>query len=222
MESVNLDDGYEEVSGRDGYRIYRKILRDDNGKIIKGIWAAQDWDGKDEPFEITYDQARGFEPINPQLGNLQKKVSKALGFGRYRDIEESMGSERIVASSFDKLTGDDYDLDIDESLEMLESARRSKKAISEFYRYSYDNQKISDILDKIEQTNDQRKIDRAYNFIHHACDNIDDCMGTGFYDLSDASWGYGTDYIIEELTDILNESIKQQRRKKSRRNEVMI
>lgn len=103
MESVNLDDGYEEVSSRDGYRIYRKTLRDDNGKIIKGIWAAQDWDGKDEPFEITYDQARGFEPINPRLGNLQKKVSKALGFGRYRDIEESMDSERIVARSFDEL-----------------------------------------------------------------------------------------------------------------------
>ena len=103
MESVNLNDGYEEVSSQNGYRIYRKTLRDDNGKIIKGIWAAQDWDGKDEPFEITYDQARGFEPINPKLGNLQKKVSKALGFGRYKDIEESVGSERIVAGSFDEL-----------------------------------------------------------------------------------------------------------------------
>jgi len=94
-----------------------------------------------------------------------------------------------------------------ETFEMLESVRRSKKSISESY-YSYDNLRISEILDKIEQTNNQRKIDRAYDFIGHACDNIDACMETGFYDLSDASWGYETDYIIEELTNILNESIK--------------
>lgn len=94
-----------------------------------------------------------------------------------------------------------------ETFEMLESVKRSKKAISESY-YSYDNLRISEILDKIEQTNDQRKIDRAYDFIGHACDNIDACMETGFYDLSDASWGYETGYIIEELTNILNESIR--------------
>lgn len=109
-----------------------------------------------------------------------------------------------------------------ETFEMLESVRRSKKAISEFYRYSYDNQRISNILDKIEQTNDQKKIDKAYDFINRACDNIDDCMETGFYDLSDASWGYGTDYIIEELTDILNESYKRKNGKVLRESDDKI
>ncbi len=86
--------------------------------------------------------------------------------------------------------------------------------LKEFYRYSYDNQRISDLLDRIESTDNQRKIERAYDFIHHACDNIDDCLQSGWYDLSDASWAYGTDYVIEELTDILNESVRQQKRKK--------
>jgi hypothetical protein len=93
MESVNLDDGYKYVSNKFGYYIYKKRIHDDSGKLVKVLWAAQKWDGKNsrlvgEPFEITYEQARGFEPIEPsdtQLGDLQNKVSKALGFGRYRD-----------------------------------------------------------------------------------------------------------------------------------------
>lgn len=103
-------------------------------------------------------------------------------------IRERRKNGKVLRESDDKITA------------------RSLKAISEFY--SYDNRRIMDILDKIEQTNDQRKIDKAYDFINRSCDNIDDCMETGFYDLSDASWGYETDYIIEELTNILNESIK--------------
>jgi len=86
--------------------------------------------------------------------------------------------------------------------------------------YSYDNQRIMDILDKIEFTNDDRKINKAYDFVNHACSNIDDCIESGFYDLSEADWAYGTDYIIEELTDILNESTSRSvytKRSKGRR-----
>ena len=91
--------------------------------------------------------------------------------------------------------------------------------LKEFYRYSYDNQRISGLLDRIESTDNQRKIERAYDFIHRACDNIDDCLQSGWYDLSDASWAYGTDYVIEELTDILNESVCKKRARRLTEND---
>lgn len=86
-ESIDLEaDGYEQVSGRPGYNLYRKVIRDNNGKIVKGVWAAQKYDGKTgrtvgEPFEITYDQARGFEPIGDDEC-LGARVGKALGLRR--------------------------------------------------------------------------------------------------------------------------------------------
>ena len=86
-ESIDLEaGGYEQVSGSPGYNLYRKVIRDDNGKVVKGVWAAQKYDGKTgrtvgEPFEITYDQARGFEPIGDDE-SLGAKVGKALGLRR--------------------------------------------------------------------------------------------------------------------------------------------
>lgn len=66
---------YKEVSpeNRGGtiYRLFRKV---ENGK---GKWAAiEQCNGKDcgEPFEITYEQARGFEPMNSN-----EKIGMVLG-----------------------------------------------------------------------------------------------------------------------------------------------
>ena len=73
--------------GRKYYNIYRGI------KNNKGVWVAVEVDGKTmkeigEPFEITYDQGRGFEPIDPDNNKLQKTVGRALGLRR-ESINES-------------------------------------------------------------------------------------------------------------------------------------
>lgn len=70
-ESVDLSD-YKFKFYKDGYKIYFKFDKETN----KGLWAAQK-EGE-EPFEITYDQARGFEPINPTERKVQHMVKKAL------------------------------------------------------------------------------------------------------------------------------------------------
>lgn len=71
-ESIDLSK-YEPMSSRvGGYEIYRYVEKDQDGKIVKGHWAAKSDAG--EPFEITYEQARGFEPITPV-----QKLSKDLG-----------------------------------------------------------------------------------------------------------------------------------------------
>lgn len=63
-------DGYKFAFYRDGYRVLSKT--EDN----RGKWLAQKDD--EEPFEITYEQARGFEPIDPRNRALQMKLGKAL------------------------------------------------------------------------------------------------------------------------------------------------
>ena len=50
--------GYSRV---DGFDIYRKVVKDENGVPVKGLWAAAK-DGV-EPFGITYAQAGGWVPI---------------------------------------------------------------------------------------------------------------------------------------------------------------
>lgn len=81
-ESIDISD-YEELHYplRDGdkyYQLYRKI---ENGK---GVWAAAELDkyGSDvigEPFKITYEQARGFEPIeDSSIRELSRDLGKKL------------------------------------------------------------------------------------------------------------------------------------------------
>ena len=67
---------YDYVSNVDGYSVYRKVVDQPNGSK-KGVWVAQDQDEKNPPFSITYDQARGFDPINDTSG--VKKLGKQLG-----------------------------------------------------------------------------------------------------------------------------------------------
>ena len=71
---INLSD-YNYVGNQDGYAIYRKIEKQSDGSR-KGVWVAQDQDEKNPPFQITYDQARGFEQIDDSPA---KKLGKELG-----------------------------------------------------------------------------------------------------------------------------------------------
>lgn len=78
---------YQEVSSENrGGTIYRLFRKFENGK---GKWAAiEQCNGKDcgEPFEITYEQARGFEPMNSN-----EKAGMALGkklLPKRADLEE--------------------------------------------------------------------------------------------------------------------------------------
>lgn len=73
-ESIDLSD-YKFKFCQNGYKIYSKM---ENGK---GVWAAVPvipTDDDNEPFEISYDQARGFEPINPIDAKVQHTLKKAL------------------------------------------------------------------------------------------------------------------------------------------------
>lgn len=79
---------------------------------------------------------------------------------------------------------------------------KSYKRLKEDWRE--DNNKISDLVWEIESTGDSQKIEQCYDFIHHACDNIDDVFDGNSYYLEDATWGYGINYILDELTNILN------------------
>lgn len=71
-ESIDLNDYKFKFSTKDGYKVYSKFDK----SLNKGLWVAQK-DGE-EPFEISYEQARGFEPINPTNRALQHKVRQAL------------------------------------------------------------------------------------------------------------------------------------------------
>ena len=73
-KAINMDE-YELMPSRvDGFEIYRKILRDENGNRVKGIWAATK-DGV-EPFHISYEQALGREPIDDSS---IKRLARQLG-----------------------------------------------------------------------------------------------------------------------------------------------
>lgn len=92
-ESINLND-YKYKFNKFGYDIYSKM---ENGKAV--YVAVKDGE---EPFEITYDQVRGFEPINPMDRKLQHGVKKALkmesvytdaGFNSRKDYLKSLADD---------------------------------------------------------------------------------------------------------------------------------
>ena len=100
-ESLDLS-GYEELTYplRDGGKNYQLFRKLENGK---GKWAAAPMEmgdvKYDDAFEITYDQARGFEPIN-NIGKLSRDLGKMLlpqresmneaSYGGAYDIEDDM------------------------------------------------------------------------------------------------------------------------------------
>lgn len=78
VESEEMEnDGWEELnhSPDSNYTLYRKVLREGNGKVIKGIWKVKHIrTGKIK--DITYDQALGYEPIEDTP---IKRLSRELG-----------------------------------------------------------------------------------------------------------------------------------------------
>jgi len=83
--------GYKYKTNRDGYDLYSKVV---NGK---GKWIAVK-DGQD-PIEISYDQARGFEPIDDLDRKIQKKVKNALTKESYSEVTyKELDSKRVPDS----------------------------------------------------------------------------------------------------------------------------
>lgn len=121
-EAIDLNDGYEQVHSPDSdYYVYRKTLRDDNGNLVKGVWAAQAIDKKTfkptgEPFEITYDQARGFEPIVGR--NWGKIVGKALKMGDMR--RESCGTKSNKRNGKKSVTERFHRVDMQDKIRNME------------------------------------------------------------------------------------------------------
>lgn len=106
-KDIVLDD-YKYIDFRDGYEIYRK----------GNSWAAQDSDHRCDPFAITYEQARGIEPIDGCDSNAQK-VQKGLD-------KKLMSSKQICAS-----------IDKNEVFKLLDESGG----------YTDYNQKIEDVID---------------------------------------------------------------------------
>ena len=71
---------WQYVTNRNGYSIYRKIV---NGK---GKWKAKK-DGTDKMFDITYNQALGYEGID-NAEKLGIELGKLLGMENWRQRDE--------------------------------------------------------------------------------------------------------------------------------------
>ena len=138
-ESIDLTD-YERVHSHDSnYAIYRKTLRDGNGKITKGIWAAQRIDGKTdkpigEPFEITYDQARGFEPI--EGANFGKIVGKALGMPIRRENKQKCDEDFATG----RLKDAGYTGTVFYDNRAMNNARKNLNEVQRLLKIASDNQ----------------------------------------------------------------------------------
>lgn len=90
-------DGYDFAFYRDGYRVLTKTENN------RGKWLAQK--DNEEPFEITYEQARGFEPIDPRNKALQLKVGKALKFPIKSAAEDSSSELNQVYKALGEMQG---------------------------------------------------------------------------------------------------------------------
>lgn len=69
---------------------------------------------------------------------------------------------------------------------------------------SEDNERIKELIARIEDTRSNYIIDMAYDYIYHWCDNMEDCYDGNAYDFSYASWGIGAKCIIEYLENLLS------------------
>lgn len=109
--STDIDLSEYDYSGNvDGYFVYRKVVTQPDGSK-KGMWVAQDQDEKNPPFSITYDQARGFDPINDTSGT--KKLAKWLGKRLLPNSVEA-SDDTPHDGIFSAEAADDYEDDIQE------------------------------------------------------------------------------------------------------------
>ena len=96
-ESLDAENSYEYAGYENGYDIYRKVV---NGK---GVWAAKkSSDPNAKMFSITYDQALGREPIEPDTYGINK-LAKRLGKVLLNDNEP-------LDETWTKIDTIDYDL----------------------------------------------------------------------------------------------------------------
>lgn len=134
-ESLNISD-YEEVNfDNPDYRIYNKVIRDGSGKIIKGLWAAQK--GDEEPFEITYEQARGFEPID-RVDELSRDMGKLIlpEERLNEDLEDDF--KVLIAASDHKCRLTKYDIEEAADINQLEEyIKECYQVLSEHFGASY-------------------------------------------------------------------------------------
>ena len=134
-ESLNISD-YEEVNfDNPDYRIYNRVVRDGSGKIIKGLWAAQKGDG--EPFEITYEQARGFKPID-EVDELSRNMGKLLlpEERLSEDLEDDF--KFLIAASDHKCRLTKYDIEEAADINQLEEyIKECYQVLSEHFGASY-------------------------------------------------------------------------------------
>lgn len=71
-----LKDGWQEKHSHDSnYRLYCKVIKNEDGLCEKGIWKALHI-ATGKVIDITYEQARGYEPIKDTE---IKKLSRFLG-----------------------------------------------------------------------------------------------------------------------------------------------
>lgn len=105
-EEVDISD-YEYCGNREGYQVYRKIVKDADGKH-HGEWAAQDQDGQYPPFKITYMQARGYDPIDKHDSDV-KKLGRELGRMLLPNSSTSIKSSSSFDSWYDSLSSSDQD-----------------------------------------------------------------------------------------------------------------
>lgn len=86
--------GYSRV---DGFDIYRKVVKDENGVPVKGLWAAAK-EGV-APFGITYAQAGGFVPIvapeREKVESVDKVIRSAEDRSKETAKEEAVQDELV-------------------------------------------------------------------------------------------------------------------------------
>lgn len=67
------------------------------------------------------------------------------------------------------------------------------------------NRKISELLFEIECKKSEQIINKAYRYVEHWCDNIDECYNEEYYDFTNAVWGVSEETIIAYLEGLLKE-----------------
>lgn len=90
--------------------------------------------------------------------------------------------------------------DVEEIVDILESEDKERKHMTEY------NRKISELLYEIENKKSIDTVDKAYDYVEHWCDNIDECYNEEYYyDFTNAAWGIGEETIIAYLEGLLKE-----------------
>lgn len=180
--NIGIGDGWKYKFNREGYDFYAKM---ENGVTS---WKAIKQEAGDvsEAFDVTYKQARGFEPINETA--LQKWARKTLKMDEWDKVNSSKlpnvfrkGDRIKYECGFDNKTGR---FQFDDGV-VLDSSRRSGDII---YRVKQSDGKLVTVNEHaIQSTNMNCSRDGHYKLIRHK-----------YVEDSD---GFLTDYAMYEMPD---------------------